>query len=171
MGTLRLQWLVPLLVCVAHATIVLSFPQEQSMQMQAYTECTRQINAPRVALLFLVVKDMVHRELWRQWLQSAAGILPTGALLHAAQARRSGTEHALGHLLHICSNATASNTLVTHRQFLFSVVMHAPPRHDIDRSTLLGDELLPDEQRVDTNWGGTDLVDATRRMLQHALEV
>ncbi len=167
MATIRL--LHPfILICLHFATrcALTAKSNDQPSDLQAYQDCTQLVKAPRVALLFLVKQDLIHRELWRQWLQSVAGVMPIGALL---QASNGGDEKQLQRLVSTCNNATAMNSMVTHRQFLFSLVMHIPPRHDVDPTKLLGNELLAD--RIDTNWGGTDLVDATRRMLQFALEV
>ncbi len=53
------------------------------------------------------------------------------------------------------------------RQFLFTVYLHTRPDYD----EVLGAEALPPQHRIPTAWGGTSLVNATRILLQRALEV
>lgn len=139
--------------------------------LHLYNECVHQLHAPRVALLFLVRYDLWHRELWRQWLLSASGIAPMAALVQSAHRQSGNMEHAADHIILACINATAANTFATRRQYLFSVHQHISPEVPFDPDAQLGGELLPDNQRIATHWAGTNLVDATRRLLQHALQV
>lgn len=146
-------------------------PSGTTNSLHLYNECVRQLNAPRVALLFLVREELLHRELWRQWLLSASGIAPMAALVQSASRQPGDMEHAADHIISACLNATAANTFAVRRQYLFSVHLHVGPEVPFDPDAQLGGELLHEDERIPTNWAGTNLVDATRRLLQRALQV
>lgn len=162
----RLLLYILVVLLVTNKQCVGSDQQATHPAVQSYNECVRLLNAPRVALLFLIRDDLFHRELWRQWLSSATGFAPMASLVWQS----NSTEQAADTIIATCLNATAANTFPARRQYLFSVHTHLSPGVPLDYDAQLGGELLPEEERVPTNWGGTNLVEATRRLLQHALK-
>ena len=50
------------------------------MQRVPGSGCNDALGVDRVALLFLMRAEAYHDELWRRWLDSAAGLLPAQAL-------------------------------------------------------------------------------------------
>lgn len=87
--------------------------------------CAEATHTPKVALLFLTRGNLFHEPIWKEWFQSAAGVLPAE---NAALAQNVIAE------TNLCGGNTSDSTINSIRdtdiiksQHLFNVYIHAPP--------------------------------------------
>lgn len=93
---------------------------------------------PRAALLFLTPGPMPLSELWRQWFDDAAGLVPTSYLDHVYTTMpfvnaRAAVERAQQHMITAMADSQATSL---DRQMLFSIYMHTHPNYTMEQSNL-----------------------------------
>jgi hypothetical protein len=76
----------------------------------------------KIALLFLTTGDMPHENLWRRWLEQAAGLIPLEVLQ-----RPSCSKERLKHLKARCQPRPGTDAVDA--QYLFTIYVHPPPDH------------------------------------------
>ncbi len=63
--------------------------------------CPEQLQIPKVAMMFLTQGPMPHEELWKRWLASIAGFIPTLCLANAVCGRGGLPVRALFSSVHL----------------------------------------------------------------------
>ena len=172
-------------VCVAKLNLLLeqsrgAAPQSRLTQLDtcghslisptsAAATCATALGMPKVALLFLARDALPHQELWKVWLGSAASLVNTRCI-KGLPCQSFGSPN-WQQLQEVCGdlNQNSSTRSVLERQHMFSVYVHNWPN-----STAFGpDSVFYNQEvprRVETEWGGHSLAEASRRLLRAALQ-
>ncbi|KAK9863331.1 hypothetical protein WJX84_003503 [Apatococcus fuscideae] len=124
--------------------------------------CAQLLQIPKVAIMFLSRGALHHEQTWKDWFTYIHGHVPVH-LLQAANCSSELTEQ----LQQVCGSGQGSDTIS--QQHLFSVYVHAPPSSlGFPPSDPFTKRLI--SQRLETEWGRWSLVEASRLLLQAALQ-
>ncbi|KAL3131147.1 hypothetical protein ABBQ38_000452 [Trebouxia sp. C0009 RCD-2024] len=136
--------------------------------MGTAASCATALAMPKVALLFLARDALPHQELWKAWLGSAAALVNTQCL-RGLPCQNFGS-HSWQHLQELCGSSNQSSSRsVLEQQHMFSVYVHNWPNSTaFDPDSVFHNQEV--SQRVETQWGHHSLAEASRRLLQAALQ-
>ena len=136
--------------------------------VSAAATCATVLGMPKVALLFLARDSLPHEELWKAWLGSAAGLVNTKCI-KGLPCQNFGS-HYWQHLQDVCgdSHRNTSHSALD-RQHMFSLYVHNWPNSTaFDPDSVFYNQEVPN--RVETEWGGHSLAEASKRLLRAALQ-
>ncbi|DBB02673.1 TPA: hypothetical protein ACH3X3_011637 [Trebouxia sp. C0006] len=170
-------------ICVAKMNLLLeqwqgAAPQSHITQLDscshssispatASASCASLLGMPKIALLFLARDALPHQELWKTWLGSAAGLVNTKCV-KGLPCQNFGSSYWQT-LQEVCGDTQHnSNLTVLDRQHMFSVYVHNWPNSTaFDPDSVFYNQEVPN--RVETEWGGHSLAEASKRLLRTAL--
>ncbi len=171
-------------ICVAKMNLLLeqwqgAAPQSHITQLDscshssispatASANCASLLGMPKIALLFLARDALPHQELWKAWLGSAAGLVNTKCV-KGLPCQNFGSSYWQT-LQEVCGDTHLnSNLTVLDRQHMFSVYVHNWPNSTaFDPDSVFYNQEVPN--RVETEWGGHSLAEASKRLLRTALQ-
>lgn len=152
----------------SHSTNLDSCSYRTNLPQAAAATCESVLGMPKVALLFLIRDIIPHEDVWKVWLASAAGLVNTKCL-KGLPCQSFGSDYWNQVQAACGDNYRSSNLTVLQRQHMFSVYVHNWP----NSTAFTPDSLFYNTEvvnRVETEWGGHSLAEASKILLRAALQ-